>query len=92
MPEPMLQDIRADYEDSPIETAREVGQLVVMCLWDVFSNENDVVDRDGRLVHIGSWRGAAGFLAEQLNCERGCSSITTWISTWEPYGSLSAPT
>src|SRR5438270_460592 len=40
-----------------------------MCLWDVFSNENDVVDPDGRLVHIGSWRGAAGFLAEQLNRE-----------------------
>jgi hypothetical protein len=87
-PEPTLQDICADHEDSPIETAREVGQLVAMCLWDVFSNENDVVDRDGRLVDIGSWRGAAGFLAEQLNCERGVQQYdymdfymgTVWVS------------
>ena len=44
-----------------------------MCVWDVFSNEHDVVDRDGRLVDIGSWRGAAGFLAEQLNRQTGRS-------------------
>ena len=36
-------------------------------MWDVFSNENEVVDRNGRLVDIGSWVGAAGFLADQLN-------------------------
>jgi len=68
-PEPTLEETRADYQDSPIDTTREVRELVAMCLWDVFSNENDVVDPDGRLVHIGSWRGAAGFLAEQLNRE-----------------------
>ncbi len=66
-PEPSLEDVRATYKDSPVETEREVRELVAMCLWDVFSNEHDVVDRDGRLVDIGSWRGAAEFLAEQLN-------------------------
>ncbi len=50
-----------------METEREVGELVAMCLWDVFSNEHDIVDRDGRLVAIGSWGSAAEFLAEQLN-------------------------
>jgi len=54
-----------------VETAQEVRQLVAMCLWDVFSNEHGVVDRDGRLVDIGSWRGAAGFLAAQLNRQTG---------------------
>ena len=68
-PEPTLEDVRADYQDSPRDTTREVRELVAMCLWDVFSNENDVVDRDGRFVDIGSWRGAAGFLADQLNRE-----------------------
>jgi hypothetical protein len=70
-PEPMLEGIHADYQDSPVDTTREVRELVAMCLWDVFSNENEVVDRDVRLVDIGSWRGAAGFLADQLNRETG---------------------
>jgi hypothetical protein len=48
-----------------------VRVLVATCLWDVFSNENEVVDRDGRLVGIGSWRGAAGLLADQPNRESG---------------------
>jgi len=52
-PEPSLEDVRATYEDGPVE------------------NEHEVVDRDGQLVDIGSWRGAAGFLAEQLNRQMG---------------------
>jgi hypothetical protein len=70
-PEPTLADVQADYQDSPVDTTREVQELVVMCLWDAFSNENDVVDREGRLVDLGSWRGAAGFLADQLNRDSG---------------------
>jgi hypothetical protein len=70
-PEPSLEDVRATYGDGPVETEHEVRELVAMCLWDVFSNEHDVVDRGGRLVDIGSWRGAAGFLAEQLNRQTG---------------------
>ena len=54
-----------------METEHEVRELVAMCLWDVFSNEHDVVDRDGRVVDIGSGRGAAGFLSEQLNRQTG---------------------
>ena len=70
-PEPSLEDVRATYGDGPVETEHEVRELVAMCLWDVFSNEHDVVNRDGRLVDIGSWRSAAGFLAEQLNRQTG---------------------
>jgi hypothetical protein len=70
-PEPTREDVQSDYKDSPVDTTREVRELVAMCLWDVFSNENEVVDWDGRLVDIGSWRGAAGFLADQLNRESG---------------------
>jgi len=72
-PEPTLEEVRATYRDCPVESESEVRELVAMCLWDVFSNEHDVVDRNGRLVHIGSWRGAALFLAEQLNRNTGKS-------------------
>ena len=70
-PEPTVEDVRADYQETPVDTTREVRVLVATCLWDVFSNENEVVDRNGRMVDIGSWRGAAGFLADQLNRESG---------------------
>jgi len=66
-PEPTLEEVAAAYQDSPNETEREVRELVGMCLWDTFSNEHDVVGLDGRLVDIGSWRGAGGFIADQLN-------------------------
>jgi hypothetical protein len=70
-PEPTLESFRAIYQDSPVDCTREMRELVATCLWDVFSNENDVVDQDGRRADIGSWRGAAGFLADQLNRESG---------------------
>lgn len=69
-PEPSLDDVRATYGGGPVETEYEVRELVAMLVGCV-SNEHDVVDRDGRLVNIGSWRGAAGFLAEQLNRQTG---------------------
>jgi hypothetical protein len=68
-PEPLLEEVRATYVDGPVVTECEVRELVARCLWDVFSNEHDVIDRNGQLVHLGSWRAAAQFLAEQLNCQ-----------------------
>ncbi len=41
------------------------------CLWDVFSNNHDVIASDGRLVGIGSFRGAGDFIAELLSRECG---------------------
>lgn len=63
-PEPTLEAVRAEWEDSPVKTAAEVGQLVGLCLWDVFSDNHEVIAEDGRVVDIGSFRGAAGFIAE----------------------------
>ena len=87
-PEPTLEEVAATFEDSPVEVDREVRELVGLCLWDTFSNENDVVGLDGRLVDIGSWRGAGGFIAEELNRQTGESKYdymdfymgTVWMS------------
>lgn len=65
-PEPTLEDVRADWQDKPVNAHEEVTELVALCLWDVFSNSHDVIAADGRVVDIGSFRGAAGFLAEYL--------------------------
>src|SRR5579864_537506 len=51
----------------PTEHARNVAELVGRCLWDVFSNQHDVIAPDGRLVHLGSFRYAGECIAEYLN-------------------------
>jgi hypothetical protein len=69
-PEPTLEEVAAEHQDGPIEIDREVRELVAKCVWDIFSDEHDVVALDGRIVHLGSWRGAGGFIADQLNRRR----------------------
>jgi hypothetical protein len=65
-PEPTLEEVRADWQDKPVNAREEVIELVALCLWDVFSNNHDVIAADGRVADIGSFRGAARFLGEYL--------------------------
>jgi len=67
--EPTLDDIRKEYKESPVDPERELRELVGMCLWDVFSDNHDVVTADDRAVDIGSFRGAGSFIASWLNAE-----------------------
>ncbi len=66
----------ADERDEKIEPQRvdpqlELRELVGKCLWDIFSDNHEVIAPDGRIADLGSFRGAAGFLAETLNAEFG---------------------
>jgi hypothetical protein len=65
-PEPTLEEVRADWKDEPVNEREEVTELVGLCLWDVFSDNHDVIAADGRVADIGSFRGAGAFLAEYL--------------------------
>lgn len=65
-PEPTLEDMRREYEPSPVNQEEEVTELVGLCLWDVFSDNHDVITADGRVADIGSFRGAGAFLDEYL--------------------------
>jgi len=69
--EPTLEEVRATWQDPPVERDREVRELVGRCLWDVFSDNHEVMAPDDRLVDIGSFRGAGDFIAELVNRERG---------------------
>jgi hypothetical protein len=69
--EPTLEEIRSEWREQPIETNHEVRELVGQCVWDVFSDNHDVIAPDGRVVDIGSFRGAGGFIADLLNRENG---------------------
>lgn len=65
-PEPTLEDVRREYEPSPVNEEEEVTELVGLCLWDIFSHNHEVIAADGRLADIGSFRGAGAFLDEYL--------------------------
>ncbi|HAK93909.1 MAG TPA: hypothetical protein DCM87_02580 [Planctomycetes bacterium] len=66
-PEPTLEGIRAEWKDTPVNAAEEVAELVGKCLWDVFSDNHEVITADGRVADIGSFRGAGAFIAEYLS-------------------------
>ena len=66
-PEPTREAVAREYQQAPLDTAREVRELVGQCLWDIFSDNHEVIGPDGRVVDIGSFRGAGGFIAACLN-------------------------
>jgi len=68
-PPPTIDEIRSEYVDPPLDAARECLELVTRCLWDIFSDNHEVLRRDGQVVDLGSFRGSAAFLAD-------------WISRW----------
>jgi hypothetical protein len=64
--EPTLEEVRREYRPTPVRPREELTELVGMCLWDVFSDNHDVIAADGRVADIGSFRGAGAFLDEYL--------------------------
>ena len=70
-PEPTLEDARRDYEPRPVQCDEEVTELVGMCLWDIFSDNHEVITADGRSAGLGSFRGSSAFLDEYLNPDGG---------------------
>jgi hypothetical protein len=65
-PEPTLDDVRREYEPAPVNQEEEVTELIGLCLWDIFSDNHEVIAADGRVADIGSFRGAGAFLDEYL--------------------------
>lgn len=70
-PEPSLEEFAANFEPAAVEPEREIQELVGRCLWDVFCDNHEVSDADGRQLDLGSMRTGGGFLAEVLNQQDG---------------------
>ena len=68
--EPTLEEVRSEYQPKPVQPDEELTELVGLCLWDVFSDNHDVIAADGRVADIGSFRGAGAFLAEHVTDSR----------------------
>ena len=48
-PEPTLESVRREHQPRPVRQDEEVTELVGQCLWDVFSDNHDVIAADGRV-------------------------------------------
>lgn len=79
-PPPSLEEIRREYRAEPSQPRTECGDLVGLCLWDVFSDNHDVFTPQGLLVDLGSFRGSAGFIADfrKTGGESGGGCRETW--------------
>ena len=42
----------------------KLGYLIGLCLWDILSDNHDLILPDGRVVHLGSFKGAAGLISD----------------------------
>ncbi len=63
---PSLEDFSKTFELERPTSESELQELIGACVWDIFSDNNDVVC-DGKVYNIGSFRGAAEFIADRLN-------------------------
>jgi len=72
-----LDDIRRDQQNEAPHPVEECADLLGRCLWDVFADNHDVTTSLGALVDLGSFRSAAGFIAEFRNRKDLRSSRST---------------
>ncbi len=75
VPPPTLEDVRSRHAQAPSEPITELAELVCRCLWDVFSDNHEVVTSDNRVVDLGSFRGSAGFLADWITRSLGREDV-----------------
>jgi len=86
--EPDFEEFCKGLKDHPVEPEQELRELMALSLWDIFSDYHEVLTSDGRVVDLGSQRGAAGFIADWLNTKQDTKRYsyldfymgTVWIS------------
>lgn len=59
-----LDAVKRDMIEQAPNPAEECADLLGCCLWDIFSDNHDVVTAEGTLVDLGSFRSTAGFIAD----------------------------
>lgn len=64
--EPRLEDF-LNQEEEKADPIEEIIYLVGLCLWDIFSDNHEVISASGKVYDTGSFRGSGGFIADYLN-------------------------
>lgn len=60
----ILQNSQNQATISPEAAVNEPAELLGLCLWDIFSDNHEVIAADGRVVDLGSFRGSAGVISD----------------------------
>ena len=81
-PQIMLDALRREMPVDAPKPAKECADLLGCCLWDVFADNHDVRTAEGVLVDLGSFRAAAGFIAD-LRQRRSHSEA--WVNERRDY-------
>ncbi|GAA5480801.1 hypothetical protein [Haloferula sargassicola] len=82
----------SEQPESPdTDDDEEAAELFGRCLWDVFSDNHEVIACDGRAVSLGSFRGSGGMIADFMEGNRGSDDdfrlnrsdyIRFYLGTW----------
>src|SRR5437762_4321972 len=72
-PRSKLREVRSQWEPQPVRPIDELGELMGLCLWDVFSDGHVVVAADGRAADFGPFAESSKFLDRYVGGEI-CSS------------------
>lgn len=66
---PQLEDFPDDGNEEEVDPLEEMRHILGTCLWDVFSDNHEVIGPEGKAYDIGSFRGSGGFIAQFLNVQ-----------------------
>lgn len=75
-------------ETTQEEDFAKLGYLIGLCLWDILSDNHDLILPDGRVVHLGSFRATAGIIADFVAGEcptdfgAGEGYLEFYLGTW----------
>jgi hypothetical protein len=81
-PQITLDAIRRELPVDAPKPAEECADLLGCCLWDLFADNHDVCTAKGALVDLGSFRAAAGFIADFRHRLRHSE---TWLNERRDY-------
>jgi len=69
--ETFLEEARQKEKKQDESDPTELSRLVGLCLWDIFSDNNDLITPEGSICHVGSFRSTAGLIADFFNMPPG---------------------
>jgi hypothetical protein len=65
--EPKLADFLNQKQEKEANPVEEIINIIGHCLWDIFSDNHDIISANGKVYDLGSFRGSGGFIAEYIN-------------------------
>ena len=76
---------RAPSRSSATADEEDVFRVLGTVVWEIFSNNHEVTDAEGKIFDLGSWRGSGGFIADFLNA-RFAPEGKYWFDYMDFYG------